>query len=95
MSIKGMRASLRAGVFALGVAATALSASVATAQIKEAKDVHVIFVTHGQANDVYWSVVKNGVEAAQAAMGSNVTPRANISPKTTFRMGTQPLLTRV
>ena len=72
MNIKGMRGILRAGAFALGVAAAALSANVASAQIKEAKDVHIIFVTHGQANDVYWSVVKNGVEAGQKAMGSQV-----------------------
>jgi simple sugar transport system substrate-binding protein len=72
MNIKGMRGILRTGALALGVAAAALSANVASAQIKEAKDVHIIFVTHGQANDVYWSVVKNGVEAGQKAMGSQV-----------------------
>ena len=62
---------LAAGVAALGVAAV-IGASGAAAQAKEAKDVHIIFVTHGQANDVYWSVVKNGVEAGQKAMGSQV-----------------------
>ncbi len=67
-----MRAFVRAGAVALGVAAAALFTNVASAQIKEAKDVHIIFVTHGQANDVYWSVVKNGVEAAQKVMGSQV-----------------------
>src|SRR3954447_8928668 len=44
----------------------------ALAQAKEAGDVHIVFVTHGQANDVYWSVVKNGVEAGQKAMGAKV-----------------------
>src|SRR6185369_4834088 len=39
---------------------------------KKAEDVHIIFVTHGQANDVYWSVVKNGVQAGQKVMGSKV-----------------------
>jgi simple sugar transport system substrate-binding protein len=63
---------IRAGAIAVGMTAAALSANVASAQIKEAKDVHIIFVTHGQANDVYWSVVKNGVEAGQKAMGSQV-----------------------
>jgi simple sugar transport system substrate-binding protein len=72
MNMQSLRALVRGGVLALGVAAAALSAGVASAQIKEAKDVHIIFVTHGQAADVYWSVVKNGVTAGQAAMGSNV-----------------------
>jgi simple sugar transport system substrate-binding protein len=72
MNNPDMRALVRAGAVALGVAAAALTSNVASAQIKEAKDVHVIFVTHGQANDVYWSVVKNGVEAGQKAMGSQV-----------------------
>ncbi len=72
MDIGGMRTSIRAAAVALGVAATALTAPVASAQIKEAKDVHIIFVTHGQAADVYWSVVKNGVLAGQKAMGSQV-----------------------
>ena len=44
-------------------------ANVASAQIKEAEDVQIIFVTHGQANDVYWSVVKNGVEAGAGGDG--------------------------
>ena len=66
------RAFVTAGALVLGVAAAALSANVASAQIKEAKDVKIIFVTHGQANDVYWSVVKNGVETAQKVMGSQV-----------------------
>jgi simple sugar transport system substrate-binding protein len=60
-----------AGAVALGVG-TSVSTTGAAAQAKKAEDVKIVFVTHGQANDVYWSVVKNGVEAAQAAMGSNV-----------------------
>jgi simple sugar transport system substrate-binding protein len=44
-------------------------ASGAQAQVKKASDVHIIFVTHGQANDVYWTVVKNGMEAATKVMG--------------------------
>jgi simple sugar transport system substrate-binding protein len=44
----------------------------AEAQAKAAKDVKIVFITHGQANDVYWSVVKNGVEAGAKAMGSTV-----------------------
>jgi simple sugar transport system substrate-binding protein len=72
MNMKRTRAFLRAGAVALGVAAASLAATAASAQIKEAKDVHIIFVTHGQAADVYWSVVKNGVEAGQKVMGSQV-----------------------
>lgn len=34
------------------------------AQMKLAKDVHIVFVTHGQANDNYWSVVKSGIKEA-------------------------------
>ena len=63
----GMRA-VKAGAMALGLSA-ALAAGSAFAAAKTAKDVHIIFITHGQANDVYWSVVKNGVQAGQAAMG--------------------------
>jgi simple sugar transport system substrate-binding protein len=58
---------------AAGVAAVSLmTTDAAFAQAKKASDVHIIFVTHGQANDVYWSVVKNGVEAGQKAMGAKV-----------------------
>jgi simple sugar transport system substrate-binding protein len=58
-----------AAAAALGLAAMTGGAS---AQTKQASDVHIIFVTHGQANDVYWSVVKNGVQAGQKVMGSQV-----------------------
>jgi simple sugar transport system substrate-binding protein len=61
---------LEAGVIALGV--WSLGTEIAVAQPKKASDVHIVFVTHGQANDVYWSVVKNGVQAGQAAMGAQV-----------------------
>jgi simple sugar transport system substrate-binding protein len=58
---------------AVGLAATGFAVTTpALAEAKKASDVHIIFVTHGQANDVYWSVVKNGVEAGQAAMGAKV-----------------------
>jgi simple sugar transport system substrate-binding protein len=69
----GWRNGLRAGVAALGLAAASLGFSAdASAEAKKAGDVHIIFITHGQANDVYWSVVKNGVEAGQKAMGAQV-----------------------
>jgi simple sugar transport system substrate-binding protein len=62
---------LRAGAAALGLAAM-FGVTAASAQIKPAADVKIIFVTHGQANSVYWSVLKNGVIAGQRAMGSQV-----------------------
>jgi len=61
----------RLGAAVLGIAAL-IGAGAASAQAKKAEDVHIIFVTHGQANDVYWSVLKNGVTAAQEVMGSKV-----------------------
>jgi simple sugar transport system substrate-binding protein len=64
---------LRAAARAAGVAAALLAATTfASADMKKAEDVHIIFVTHGQANSVYWSVLKNGVIAGQKAMGSKV-----------------------
>lgn len=66
-----MLSFVQAGVLAFGLGAY-VGGSAALAQAKKAGDVHIVFVTHGQANDVYWSVVKNGVQAGQAAMGSQV-----------------------
>jgi simple sugar transport system substrate-binding protein len=43
-----------------------------SAQETSAKDVHIIFVTHGTANDVYWSVLKNGVDAGARDTGATV-----------------------
>ena len=63
---------LKTGAAAAVLGIAALTASGASAATKEAGDVHIIFITHGQANDVYWSVVKNGVQAGQKAMGARV-----------------------
>jgi len=38
--------------------------------------VNIVVVTHGQANDPFWSVVKNGVEEAAKDTGANVDYRA-------------------
>ncbi len=51
------------------VAAAALVCGGAYAQ-------NIAVVTHGQANDAFWSVVKNGVEAAAKDSGAKVTYRA-------------------
>ena len=54
------------------VAVAALAAGAASAQ-GAAK---IIVVTHGQASDPFWSVVKNGVDAAQKEYGVSVEYRA-------------------
>ncbi|HZP20623.1 MAG TPA: sugar ABC transporter substrate-binding protein [Bauldia sp.] len=67
-----MKMKHRIAAAALGMVAAAFAAGSAPAATKAAKDVHIIFVTHGQAVDPYWSVVKKGVEDAQKVMGSKV-----------------------
>lgn len=49
------------------VAGAALLA--ATALPAAAEATRVVFVTHGQSGDAYWSVVKNGMDDAAAALG--------------------------
>ncbi|HZA65526.1 MAG TPA: sugar ABC transporter substrate-binding protein [Geminicoccaceae bacterium] len=49
----------------IGLAGTAL-----------AQDMRIIVVSHGQASDPFWSVVKNGVDQAAADLGVNVEYRA-------------------
>ncbi len=60
--------------FVLGLfAAGALAAGGARAQ---AKDLNIVVVTHGQASDPFWAVVKKGVEDAGQTMHVNVSYRA-------------------
>jgi simple sugar transport system substrate-binding protein len=54
------------------VAAAALLASAAAAQ----DDIRIVVVSHGQASDPFWSVVKNGVDEAQRDMGVTVEYQA-------------------
>jgi len=54
---------------------TALIAS-AVAIATPALAVDIIVVSHGQANDPFWSVVKNGVDKAAENTGANVDYRA-------------------
>jgi simple sugar transport system substrate-binding protein len=56
------------GAAALAAAGLTAGLSPASAQAKKADDVRIVFVTHGQANDQYWTVVKNGMMAAAAAL---------------------------
>jgi simple sugar transport system substrate-binding protein len=66
-----------------GLATALLSTSLAwaamtpaAAQTKKIEDVRIVFVTHGQANDVYWTVVKNGMLAAAEQLGVKVEYQA-------------------
>jgi simple sugar transport system substrate-binding protein len=53
---------------------TLAAAAIAVAAPSFAAD--IIVVSHGQASDPFWSVVKNGVEKAAADTGANVEYRA-------------------
>lgn len=58
---------------------TTLRALVAAAAIviaPTAMATDIIVISHGQANDPFWSVVKNGVDEAGKDSGANVTYRA-------------------
>ncbi len=59
---------LRTKLFAALVATTALMAG----NVSAAEDIRIVVVSHGQASDPFWSVVKNGVDAAQKDMGVKV-----------------------
>ena len=61
---------------ALLALAVAFGPAGAKAEIRDAKDIRIVFVTHGQANDVYWSVVKSGVEAGRKLTGAQVDYQA-------------------
>lgn len=65
---------VRTGVLAATVAL--LGVTSASAEAKKAEDVRIVFVTHGQANDVYWTVVKNGMLAAAKQLGVKVDYQA-------------------
>lgn len=41
-----------------------------------AQQVRIVVISHGQASDPFWSVVKNGVEAAAKETGARVEYRA-------------------
>ncbi len=60
--------------FATLLAATAVAGLTAGAAM--AQDIRIVVVSHGQASDPFWSVVKNGVDAAAEDMGVDVEYRA-------------------
>lgn len=52
------------------------AAIIASSALANAADIRIVAVTHGQASDPFWSVVKNGVSAAAKDMGASVEYRA-------------------
>jgi simple sugar transport system substrate-binding protein len=69
----GMKRLIKTTVAA---AATFIAAAAITAPAIAADSVHIIVVSHGQANDPFWSVVKNGVVAGAKDTGVAVDYRA-------------------
>ena len=68
------RRSLMAGAAFAVAAIVAAPAALQAASHTEAAT--IIVVSHGQANDPFWSVVKNGVDQAAQDSGANVEYRA-------------------
>jgi simple sugar transport system substrate-binding protein len=62
--------------FVTGLAAAAAIALAAAAPASAQQSSRIIVVSHGQANDPFWSVVKNGVTAAGQDMKVQVDYRA-------------------
>ena len=53
-------------------ATAAVAMGIATAPATAQDDIRIVVVSHGVASDPFWSVVKNGVDAAEADMGITV-----------------------
>ena len=58
------------------LAAAALVGAASIAPAQDDQPVNIIVVSHGQASDPFWSVVKNGVSQAAQDYGANVDYRA-------------------
>ena len=56
--------------------APAEEAAAPAGELKQRGDIRIIVVSHGQASDPFWSVVKNGVDQAAADMGVTVEYQA-------------------
>ena len=65
----------RRNLAALLLAGAAMLAGAASASAQEAPT-RIAVITHGQAADPYWSVVKNGVDAAAKTQGADVDYRS-------------------
>ena len=58
--------------FRIGLIAAAAALLALVTGPVSAQDIRIVVVSHGQASDPFWSVVKNGVDAAQKDMGVKV-----------------------
>ncbi|NKK56278.1 substrate-binding domain-containing protein [Rhizobium leguminosarum bv. viciae] len=67
---------MKFGLKSLLAGAAFAAALMCSSAIANAADIRIVAVTHGQANDPFWSVVKNGVNAAAKDMGISVDYRA-------------------
>lgn len=76
----GLVASMVLGmiiVACMGPAPAPVETAPEAAQAAQAtRDVRIVVVSHGQASDPFWSVVKNGVDAAAADLGVTVEYQA-------------------
>jgi simple sugar transport system substrate-binding protein len=67
---------MRSVIGKLALAAALAGSSLLGAMSAEAKDIKIIAVTHGQASDPFWSIVKNGIMAAGKDQNVHVEYRA-------------------
>ncbi len=58
--------------FRIGLIAAAAALLALVTGPVSAQEIRIVVVSHGQASDPFWSVVKNGVDAAQKDMGVKV-----------------------
>lgn len=73
---------MRSSIAKLALAGVLASATVLGGVAAQAKDITIIAVTHGQASDPFWSIVKNGI--TQAGKDQNV--RVDYRAPETFDM---------
>ncbi len=67
---------VKGGLTAAGLSILGMPAAAVAAPRRSSKAVDIAVVTHGQASDPFWSVVKNGVDAATKQMGVKSTYNA-------------------
>lgn len=67
---------MKFGLKSLFAGAAFAAAIIGSSALATAADIRIVAVTHGQPNDPFWSVVKNGVSAAAKDMGASVEYRA-------------------
>jgi simple sugar transport system substrate-binding protein len=59
-----------------GAATTSRSATLQSAIAPPKQNVRIVIITHGQASDAFWAVVKRGIEAAARDLGVTVAYQA-------------------